>query len=71
MNTEKQEPPLVVLSLCETERMEALELALEYVINLADGLNYVVDGVPVLGDPQMAKARLLLPKVKWKWVQRR
>ena len=57
--------------MCETGRMAELEKALEYVINLADGLNYIIDSVPILGDPKITTARLLLPAVKWSWVHRR
>lgn len=61
-------PPLVVLTVCETDRMAMLEAALEYAINKMDGLSYALDGVPVTNDPKITQARLLLPSVKWKWV---
>lgn len=69
MGTEKTEPT-VTLTVCETDRMAALEAALEYVINEADGLNYIIHGSPILTDPRVIEARLLLPGVKWKWVQK-
>jgi hypothetical protein len=70
MSTGKTEPQ-VTLTACESERMAALEAALEYVINEVDGLNYVFRGVPLLDDPRVTEARFLLPQVRWKWVQKR
>lgn len=61
--------PPIVLTLCESDRMALLEAALEFVLNRADGLNYVIDGVPILGDPKVDGARRLLPGVKWSWVR--
>lgn len=57
--------------MCDSDRMEALEKALEYAINRVDGLNYAIDGVPLLTDPKITAARLLLPSVRWSWVQKR
>ena len=64
-------PPLVVLTVCATDRMAMLEAALEYVINKADALRFIADGTPILDDPKITAARLLLPAVKWSWVQKR
>lgn len=63
--------PLVTLTLCETERMAALEVALEYAINTADGVNYTYRAAPIVDDPKMDAARKLLPAVKWAWVSKR
>lgn len=69
MSSEK--PDFVTLTMCDTERMAALEQALEYAINKADGLNYVFNLVPIVDDPKIDAARFLLPGVKWSWVQKR
>jgi hypothetical protein len=61
----------ITLNMCDSGRMAALEKALEYVINKADGRNFVLEGVPILDDPKITEARLLLPGVKWSWVQKR
>lgn len=64
-------PELIVLTVCETDRMAMLEAALEYAINKVDGLHYIIEGVPMLDDPKISRARLLLPAVKWSWVTKR
>lgn len=61
----------ITLTMCDTERMAALEDALEYAINRTDGLNYAIEAVPLLTDPKITAARLLLPSVRWAWVHKR
>lgn len=51
--------------------MALLEIALEYAINEVDSLHYILYDAPMLSDPKIAQARLLLPRVKWSYVQKR
>jgi hypothetical protein len=62
----KDSPAMTLENLTDHDRIPALERALEYAINRADGRNYVLEG-ELINEPQMAFAKALLPHVRWKW----
>lgn len=57
---------VIVDNAIDPQRPIALEKALEYAINTADGRDYVIRGKVIL-EPEMEAARALLPYVRWKW----